>query len=243
MPCPHKVESICDRGHKLKRPCKERNDRCFKCVREDLEAERRIKRDLKLEADRVARQESYKNELKEIQDEIDHQRRMIKYKQDEEDQRKTLAQQRADLVALKDTAARVLNAARPQSKPTMPGSYPEADSLIPPPDADSFDTLEGIPQGAKQEWELLKELEGAKSEPLDELMGMIGLEDVKSEFLSIKSKIDIALRQGISLDKERFSCSMLGNPGTGDYHIPPALLQHDCRLTCTRQNDSCSSLC
>ncbi|ROV96595.1 hypothetical protein VPNG_09032 [Cytospora leucostoma] len=214
MPCPQKVESICDRGHKLKRPCQYRNDRCSKCVQEDLEAERRIKRDLKLEADRVARQESYKNELKEIQDEIDHQRRIIKYKQDEEDQQKTLAQQRADLAALKDTTTRVLNAAKHQNKPTMPGSYSGADPLTPS-DANSPDTWEGLPQGAKQEWELLKELEGAKSEPLDELMGMIGLEDVKSEFLSIKSKIDTALRQGISLDKERFSCSMLGNPGTG----------------------------
>ncbi|ROW08400.1 hypothetical protein VMCG_03318 [Cytospora schulzeri] len=172
-------------------------------------------RDLRLEAERKARQESYKNELREIQDEIDHQRRMIQYKNEEEEQKKTLAQQRADLAALKDTATRILKAPKPQSKPAMPGSCPGADPLTPPLGADTADALAGIPEGAKQEWEYLKEFEGARDPTMDELMGMIGLEDVKSEFLSIKSKVDTALRQGIALDKERFSCSMLGNPGTG----------------------------
>lgn len=46
-------------------------------------------------------------------------------------------------------------------------------------------------------------------------MNMIGLEEVKSTFLAIKENVDTAIRQGVSLDKERFSCSMLGNPGTG----------------------------
>ena len=32
---------------------------------------------------------------------------------------------------------------------------------------------------------------------------------------ALKSKVDTALRQGISMASERFSCSMLGNPGTG----------------------------
>jgi hypothetical protein len=46
-------------------------------------------------------------------------------------------------------------------------------------------------------------------------MQMIGLEKVKEEFLAVKSKVDTALRQGVSMASERFSCSMLGNPGTG----------------------------
>ncbi|KAF9871866.1 hypothetical protein CkaCkLH20_10800 [Colletotrichum karsti] len=56
---------------------------------------------------------------------------------------------------------------------------------------------------------------GASSAALDNLMGMIGLESVKEEFLSIKNKVDTSVRQGISLSKERFSCTLLGNPGTG----------------------------
>lgn len=211
MPCPHTVEKTCDRGHKLKVACHKRNEKCRRCVKEDAEAEQRAKRDLKLEADRQAREAAYQKELEKIQDEIDHQRRIIKYRNDEEAQTKTLAQQRADLAALKDTADRIARAPKPAS--VMPGSFPHADPPSPPEASGSSDK----PEGARKEWEYMKQFQGAKSEPLDELMGMIGLEEVKSEFLSIKSRVDTALRQCISLSKERFSCSMLGNPGTGKW--------------------------
>lgn len=217
MPCPQKVERVCDRGHKLKMPCHMRNDKCRTCAQEDLETERRVKRDLKLEADRQAREAAYKRELQEIQDEIDHERRTIRYRKDAEEQQKTLAQQRADLAALKQTAERVLKAEKAQAKQNMPGSFPRADPPTPPTDADSSDSLQDLPDGAAQEWQYLKQLEGAKNESLDELMGMIGLEEVKSEFLSVKSRVDTAIRQDVSLGKERFGCSMLGNPGTGKF--------------------------
>lgn len=222
MPCPHKVERACNRGHKLKMPCHMRNDKCRACAKEDLETERRIKRDLKLEADRQVREAAYKKELQEIQDEIDHERRTIRYRKDEKDQQKTLAQQRADLAALKKTAERVLKTPKEQPKQNMPGSFPDLDPPTPPTpstNADSSDSLQDLPDGAAQEWKYLKQFEGAKSEPLDELMGMIGLEEVKSEFLSVKSRVDTAIRQDVSLGKERFGCSMLGNPGTGKFKI------------------------
>ncbi|KAI3396201.1 hypothetical protein diail_339 [Diaporthe ilicicola] len=215
MPCPHKVERVCDRGHKLKMPCHMRNDKCRTCAKEDLEAERRIKRDLKLEAERQAREAAYKRDLEEIQDEIDHERRTIRYRKDEVEQQITLAQQRADLAALRETSERILKAPKPQAKQQMPGSFPELDPPTPPTDADSADSLEGLPDNPEQEWKYLKQFEGAKSETLDELMRMIGLELVKLAFLSVKSRVDTAIRQEISLGKERFGCSMLGNPGTG----------------------------
>lgn len=217
MPCPHKVERVCNRGHNLKMPCHMRNDKCRACTQEDLETERRIKRDLKLEAERQAREAAYKRELQVIQDEIDHERRTIKYRKDEEDQQKTLAQQRADLAALKQTAERVVKAQKAQAKQNMPGSFPVVDPPTSPTESDSSNSLQDIPDGAAQEWKYLKQFEGAKSEPLDELMGMIGLEEVKSQFLSVKSRVDTAIRQDVSLGKERFGCSMLGNPGTGKF--------------------------
>lgn len=218
MPCPHKVERFCDRGHKLKMPCHMRNDKCRTCAQDDLETERRIKRDLKLEAERQAREAAYKRDLQEIQDEIEHERRTLRYRKDEEEQQKILAQQRADLAALKQTTERVLRAPKAQAKQNMPGSFPGIDPPTPPTDEDSSDRVHDLPNSAAQEWKYLKQLEGAKSEPLDELMGMIGLEEVKSEFLSVKSKVDTAIRQDVSLDKERFGCSMLGNPGTGKFN-------------------------
>lgn len=196
MPCLLEFEVVCERGHKVKTPCHERNQKFRECVVEDEETERRIKRDLKLEAERQARQEAYKNELQEIQDEIDLQRRMIKYKKEEDDQSKTLAQQRADLVAIKATAKKILDTA--SSPPSMPGSFPDTGS--PTPSSENGESL-GIPGGPSEEWKLLKETEGAKSEPMDELMSMIGLDSVKSVFLETKMKVDTAFRQGIPPDR------------------------------------------
>jgi len=76
------------------------------------------------------------------------------------------------------------------------------------------------PKGAKLEWEGMKQSDGSQSPPMDELMNMIGLEEVKQEFITVKSGVDVAVRQGTSLAKDRFSCSMLGNPGTGATPTP-----------------------
>ncbi|KAL4931891.1 protein GbpA [Aspergillus undulatus] len=67
---------------------------------------------------------------------------------------------------------------------------------------------------AEQDWKYQKDYEGARSEELDKLMSMIGLESTK-KFLAIKSQVDAALRQGVDFKGERFSSVLLGNPGTG----------------------------
>jgi hypothetical protein len=76
---------------------------------------------------------------------------------------------------------------------------------------------------AKSDWEFQKQFEMAQSKPLvelmDKLMDMIGLEEVKKEFLRIKSRVEIDVRRGTSMALGRFSCAMLGNPGTG-WSIP-----------------------
>ena len=46
-------------------------------------------------------------------------------------------------------------------------------------------------------------------------MEMIGLEQVKSQVLRIKAKVDTSIRQNTDLKKERFGLVLLGNPGTG----------------------------
>lgn len=46
-------------------------------------------------------------------------------------------------------------------------------------------------------------------------MPVVGLEAVKEAFLDIKAKVELSVRQGTSLAKERFGVSFLGNPGTG----------------------------
>jgi DNA replication protein DnaC len=95
----------------------------------------------------------------------------------------------------------------------MPESFePESSALLPAKEDHDGTT---ISSDARDEWEHLKRMEGATNEHLDKLMAMIGLENVKAAFLEIKAKVDITVRQGTSLTKERFGTSLLGNPGTG----------------------------
>jgi DNA repair exonuclease SbcCD ATPase subunit len=171
-----------------------------------------------MESDRVARQEAYRKELQEIEDELDHQRRLLKYEAEREEQKKNLQQQRADLESLKDSVKRA-----EEQKARQKRSANERALRSGKPDSGSPSEERADPGTTKFEWQQLKKLEGAKCPTLDELMDMIGLEDVKAQFLSVKSKVDTILRQNSSLKSERFSCSLLGNPGTGElcilYHL------------------------
>ncbi|KAK0643159.1 P-loop containing nucleoside triphosphate hydrolase protein [Cercophora newfieldiana] len=214
--CHQPVDRVCERQHPTRVTCGRRSERCKKCIEEDKDQERRIKRDLELEKERLRRQEAYAKELQALDDEIDHERRLAKYKVEEEDQKKTIEQRQADLASIKETQKRMQEQEQRRkslaAKAAARAEAAEKSAPAPNPDSDAgFD----YPQDSKAEWEHLKRFDGAQSAPMDDLMAMIGLEDVKQEFLVIKSRVDLTLRQGTSLASERFSCSMLGNPGTG----------------------------
>lgn len=68
---------------------------------------------------------------------------------------------------------------------------------------------------SKTEWQRQKDLENASNPAIDQIMEMIGLENVKSQVLRIKSKVDTSIRQGTDLKKGRLGLVLLGNPGTG----------------------------
>jgi hypothetical protein len=162
-------------------------------------------------------QAQYAAELQQIQDEIEHHKRVKKVAEAEEQAKKQLNQQKSELVALKEASTRsdVLKAAKKKRELLERDKQKVQNQSNIPSNTKDHNKPGSPPSKAKEEWELLKHMELARSEPLDELMDMIGLEDVKQEFLSIKSRVDTAVRQGVSLSKERFGCSLLGNPGTG----------------------------
>ncbi|KAM7215771.1 helicase required for RNAi-mediated heterochromatin assembly 1 [Rhypophila decipiens] len=214
--CREILNRVCDRQHKIRVPCSRRNDDCRECVKEDKEQERKIRLNLKLEADRAQGQEEYRRRLQEIEDKIDLQRRMTKYQAEEEEEKNTLKRRQEELQALEKSHSNVEKQKQQQAE-SKARAVKRAKELqarnVAELDRDSPGGLDS--DSAKSEWEHLKLVEGAVSGPMDELMGMIGLEEVKQSFLSIKSKVDTAVRQGVSLSKERFGCCMLGNPGTG----------------------------
>ena len=228
MECHKSTESICSRNHKLSRPCFKKDYACGVCEAEDRRRESRRQRDQKLELEREIKQKEYARQLAEIQDEIAHQRRILKDQSEQVEKERTLGQQKQDLQSLRDTVGRVQNKRKKDPPPT--NSMSQASTTTAPPnvhtnstpnteqvvvDDQSGNGLSTWTSSAKDEWEHQKELEGARNEALDSLMDMIGLEDVKDKFLSIKSRVDTAVCQNIDVSEERFGAALLGNPGTG----------------------------
>ncbi|KAG2421571.1 hypothetical protein HFD88_005546 [Aspergillus terreus] len=79
------------------------------------------------------------------------------------------------------------------------------------------DPLEEITDGSpsRQEWIRLKKEKAAKSESLDQLMRMVGLEDAKEAFLQIWGTVQIAQKQGKTLSSSDLDIAIVGNPGAG----------------------------
>ncbi|KAM3565705.1 hypothetical protein MY1884_000014 [Beauveria asiatica] len=204
--CDQDLEKKCEKQHSYQVKCGESHARCRHCLQEEADMARRAKRDLEMEKDRQARQAAYRQELSIIQDEIESLKRQNKYLQEEESQSRTMQQLREDLAALKETKERQESMEKSRRALTLQNDKSAAPTQT---------TSDIAPDSAHYEWERMKRDEHASNAELDALMSMIGLESVKMSFLDIKSRVDTALRQGVSTENERFGCSLLGNPGTG----------------------------
>ncbi|KAG6919536.1 hypothetical protein DXG01_005126 [Tephrocybe rancida] len=87
---------------------------------------------------------------------------------------------------------------------------------VPKPKAPLVNTLQNTQSSPSElDWRRQKEVEGAVSPEIDQIMAMTGLEAIKEQVLSIKALIETKKRQGTSLKRERFNVVLLGNPGTG----------------------------
>ncbi|KAJ4858252.1 ATPase family associated with various cellular activities (AAA) domain-containing protein [Trichoderma breve] len=210
VPCTKMMKKTCERGHNIKYLCGKENQGCKSCAKEDEEMRRRVQRDLDMEKKRQERQDRYQRDLQEMDDEIDHHRRIMKYEQEEADQAKELAEKKSHLESLRQTKARIEASKAAASKQKNASDKEQKKSQQKQPSTNYADL--DLPA---QEWEDMKRDDGARNDALDDLMGLIGLESVKREFLSIKTDVDIKIRQGVALSDTRLSCSLLGNPGTG----------------------------
>ncbi|KAK3393966.1 P-loop containing nucleoside triphosphate hydrolase protein, partial [Podospora didyma] len=83
---------------------------------------------------------------------------------------------------------------------------------------------------AEQEWVRQKKELGDKNAALDRLMGMVGLEEVKLEFLKIKALIEAARDRKGRLRRDDLNLVLLGNAGTGKRTI--ARIYQDFLLEC-----------
>ena len=228
MECHKFVESVCSRSHRLSRPCFKKDFTCRVCEAEDHRQEMKRQRDHKLEIEREIKQKEYARQLTELQDEIAHERRMLRLRSEQDEREKVLRQHQQDLENLRDTVKRTNDASIKGPSPTIAvdlastiaATHDATMSCAPntdqtPAKDQNKAGLDNWNSSAGREWEHQKDFEGAHNEALDSLMAMVGLEDVKDKFLSIKSRIDTGIRQNIDMKEERFGAALLGNPGTG----------------------------
>jgi hypothetical protein len=203
--CKAIVKSTCPQNHQVSRRCHDKAAAatCHKCEVEARQAERKRQRDHKLDQDRQTKQKEYAARLAEIEDEIEHQRRLLKDQSDERDRRTALSQKKLDLVNLKDKASKLSKTT--ESRSTAPPSThqtehnkenllsPQAPSAQSPTStskpteqiAKSSNTNVTNTNGnekpqdwdkseSKEDWEWQKNLEGAENKALDSLIEMIG---------------------------------------------------------------------
>ncbi|PGH26481.1 hypothetical protein AJ80_01795 [Polytolypa hystricis UAMH7299] len=212
------IKDTCPKAHKYSWRCYENRPKaCHICLKEALEAEKRKARDVELETKRQANQSQHAAKLAEIDQKIDEQKQILKDIEKEEEARTLLANKSKELDNLKVVAERVKQQRlkAESRKVTKTGTGPSPNTQRSPDTNGNRHEGPSLPSGAKDEWERQKRLEGHSNDALDSLMAMIGLEEVKESFLSIKARVDTAVRQGASLKDERFSAALLGNAGTG----------------------------
>lgn len=230
------VKWTCPRGHCLSLSCSQVKRSCRFCIQEDQVKERKRKRDLELEKERQRKQNEYAQQLAEAQEEASHLRRVRRDEFDDTERARVLEQHRQEIEDLR-------NPPRPVSPPRelSSGTTVRTPPTVTEANSDSSDTTtqsrsvanDTVTQrasaqptnrqvmpppkisAAKRDWDYQKQFYNAQSQEIDKLIEMIGLESVKTKFLSIKAKVDVSVRQNTDLSSHRFGSVLLGNPGTG----------------------------
>ncbi|KAG9229292.1 putative AAA family ATPase [Amylocarpus encephaloides] len=208
MECQQLVPFVCPLKHISQRPCSKSQAACAICAEEDRQRERIRKRNAQLDAERDTKRAAYALQLTENQAEIDHQRRILQDHREAEDSARVLEQTKQDLANLKVTANNLEKQRQSYTKPQATPASKLSGKKVAVENEENWSS-------AKKQWEHFKRYDSASNEALDDLMSMIGLEDVKDKFLAILLEVDTAVRQGLDMSNKRFGASLLGNPGTG----------------------------
>lgn len=249
MLCSVILEQRCPNGHTIRRQCHEGlpSTFCSKCDKEKQEVAKQARKDLDEQLRRDEMIQKHQKELEKIQKDIEKAQQGIQDARLISEQQAVLAQKRKDLIVVEDRLKQ-MKSTPPQYRSNKPSPPPHTTSSVvgnTSPQSIIISTqtarsdvsqlkLPGMEENphknlhlcldhnsstSKTEWQRQKDQENAKNPAIDQIMDMIGLEDVKSQVLRIKSKVDTSKRQGTDLKKERLGLVLLGNPGTGSSSI------------------------
>lgn len=241
MKCEVICRDLCPVKHKLSWRCFQPRPACRKCETELKAIAKKAQQDHDLELERESKLQAYAKQLAEVQDRIAAQGRLLKHERDEHERQTFLKQQEEELASTIAAIGRVRMV--PDASPAPITQLDLADNIVPlasnsaavPVSAVSQESpgspiiqadtavspqlpsqaLSSKPSKAKDDWEWQKRVQGTFDPSLDHLMSMIGLENIKEQFLSIKAEVDVVVGQGVSLKDKRLGATLLGNPGTG----------------------------
>jgi hypothetical protein len=202
MHCKAIVKTNCPQNHNISRRCHDKAAlTCKKCEAEARAKEQRQKRDYELDQLRQEKQRVYAAQLAALDDEIEHEKRLRKNQDEDNDRQNALMQKKQDLANLKAYAEKSQKSrqANKSTKPANPNPVTRntrrkdtpAQSKSPeqtdPQPIVEDDTSGGASTAvveqpsnvtaseARDDWEWQKEYEGAENEALDSLVSMIGM--------------------------------------------------------------------
>ena len=227
MPCKQPAKSKCPIGHVQTYTCfKKKPASCRTCEREKKEREKKLLDEQERQQRRDKEQQEHADKIAAINEEIRLIQEAAIDKQRSQEMAQALEQKRNDLEDAKRLQER---AQRPPITPKAPpaafseppdlgSEHDKSDEHVSDDDESSHElSIDTKIQSsaAEAEWSRQKDMENASNDSLDALMKMTGLEEVKEQFLTIKAKTEIAIRQNKNVKAERFGIVLLGNPGTG----------------------------
>jgi hypothetical protein len=103
MKCLAIIDQVCPLKHAFTTQCHNKDTKtCPKCKAEIEAAERKRQRDYKLEQERLVKQREYAAKLAELDDEMAHEKRLLRNMSEDKDRQSVLAQKRQDLQNLRD---------------------------------------------------------------------------------------------------------------------------------------------
>jgi hypothetical protein len=209
---------------------------CTKCENDRKQTEKKVQRDLDAKIKREAKVQKHLKELAKLDEQMAQITQSMEDLRLDNEQRAVLEQKRKDLEAAKERAnmkqdsppgdplgiyhgdcptPRSQAVKRTSNQSTTPAPHQSTPSQHSNLREHTKTAVEHNKSRSKTEWQRQKDQENESNPAIDDIMEMVGLENVKKQVLRIKANVDTSIRQGIDLRKERLGLVLLGNPGTG----------------------------
>jgi DNA repair exonuclease SbcCD ATPase subunit len=228
MQCEEILFDQCPQGHDRRWKCHSGVPSvCRDCEQEVKRAKKKQEREFAAQQKRQTEQKAHEERLARLDDELRKRTSELQDIAAAKDREAAIRQKEADLADLttrlqKDTQ-KILSVKSANSKtPPPPSAVGKATTRVASSpihvNAVPVTSITGTPDkhaNCRDEWENQKTVNGDYNPPLDDIMNLVGLENVKRKILKIYNKLEILKKQNANLQKERLSVAMLGNPGTG----------------------------